>query len=440
MTNRLARSQSARSRDRDIVRLALPALGALAAEPTYLLADTAIVGHLGTTQLAALGLAATFIASVFWVFNFLTNGTTSQVARLHGAGERQAVASVTTQAVWMALAIGLTVLIVGELFAAQIVALLQGSGAVAVKAETYMRISFLGAPMMMLVLAAEGWARGVQRLAVPLKILVVANAANILLDVLFVYGFEWDIAGSAWATVISQTGAAIAFAFVLRGVIAGKLAPVWSRMRPLIQVGGKLMIRTGALLVCFNAVNALLASKSTEGLAANQVLLQLMVFLALVLDSLAVSAQTLVGNRLGAGAVDDARAYALRVTRLSLITGLLLATVLAAGNSLIPQAFTGDAGVLDQIASAWWLFVGFIAFSAIVYGWDGVLLGAGDMSFLMWAMLGGAAVCLPIAAVLIDAGEGVLGAWIALTALNLVRFSSAAWRVARGRWLIAGAT
>lgn len=429
-----------RSRDRDILKLAIPALGALAAEPTYLLVDTAIVGHLGTTQLAALGLAATFLASTFWVFNFLAYGTTAQVARLHGAGDREGVASVTAQAVWLAIGIGIALFAFGQIFTPQIVSLLQGSGAVGAKAETYMRISFIGAPMMMIVLAGEGWARGVQRMVVPLKILVAANVLNIVLDALFVYGFEWDVAGSAWATVISQTVAAIAFAYVLRAAIVSHVKPVWARMRPLIRVGGNLMVRTGALLLCFNVVNALLASKGAAGLAANQVLLQLMVFIALVLDSFAVAAQSLVGSRLGADDAEDARAYSLRVTRMCLITGLFVASLLALGNDLIPQAFTSSEVVLDEIARAWWLFVGFIIFSALVFGWDGVLMGAGDMSFLMWAMLTGAAACLPIAFVLIGGGEGIVGAWIAFSALNAVRFATAGWRVLRGRWAITGLT
>ncbi|MFY9487594.1 MAG: MATE family efflux transporter, partial [Solirubrobacterales bacterium] len=205
----------ASSRTRDILKLAVPALGALAAEPTYLLVDTAIIGHLGTTQLAALALAATFLASAFWFFNFLAYGTTAQVARLHGAKDLPGIATATAQALWLAVAIGVAISALGVVLAPQIVELLQGEGAVAAKATTYMRISFLAAPFVMVVLAGEGYARGVQRMNVPLKILVVSNVANAILDVTFVYGLDMDLAGSAWGTVIAQAGAAAAFAIVL---------------------------------------------------------------------------------------------------------------------------------------------------------------------------------------------------------------------------------
>ncbi|MGB3952927.1 MAG: MATE family efflux transporter, partial [Solirubrobacterales bacterium] len=250
-----------RSVDREIVRLAIPALGALAAEPTYLLVDTAIIGHLGTTQLAALALAATFIASAYWVFNFLAYGTTARISRLHGAGDQTGIAIATAQALWLAIAIGTAIAILGVALTPQIVAMLQGEGAVAAKATTYMRISFLAAPFVMIVLAGEGYARGVQRTTTPLKILVASNIANAILDATFVYGLDMDLAGSAWGTLIAQAGAAAAFAFVLLKATAHHRRASWSAMRPLIKLGGDLMIRTASLLVTFNVIVALLASR-----------------------------------------------------------------------------------------------------------------------------------------------------------------------------------
>ena len=428
------------SRDRDIVRLALPALGALAAEPTYLLVDTAVVGHLGTVQLAALGLAATFLASIFWLFNFLANATTTHVANAYGSGNSDQVGSITAQAVWLAAAIGIVLTVLGVLLAEPITAMLQAHGAVADHATTYIRISALGATFVMLALAGQGWARGTQRMSVPLKILVASNIVNLLLEVLFIYGFGWGIAGSAWGTVIAQAGAAVAFVWTMRAVLAGHLRIVTERMRALIIVGGDLFIRTGLMLLVFNGINALLARVGAVDLAANQVLFQLMIFLALVMDSIAIAGQTLIGRELGAAARESAQAYALRVTVLSFYAGIVLSLFLAAGHDLIPHVFTSDAAVIDQVQRVWWLFVVYVLFSSLVYGWDGVMLGGGDSRMMMFVMLAATSICLPVAYVLIEAPDAIVGAWIAFSVLNVVRLIGNGVRVLSGRWIGPGAS
>jgi putative MATE family efflux protein len=427
-------SHERRSLDRDIVRLALPALGALAAEPTYLLVDTAVIGHLGTEQLAALGLAATFLASIFWLFNFLANATTTHVANAHGAGRGDEVGAIAAQAVWLALAVGLVLTVLGVTLAAPIAGLLQAHGAVAEHATTYIRISSLGASFVMVALAGQGWARGVQRMDVPLKILVASNLVNVLLEVLFIYAFGWGIAGSAWGTVIAQAGAAVAFLWTMRSVLAGHLRVVRERMRALVVVGGDLFVRTGLMLLCFNGINALLARVGAEALAANQVLFQMMIFLALVMDSIAIAGQTLIGRELGAAARKSARDYALRVTVLSFYAGVFLALLLAVGHSLLPQAFTSDSAVLAEIARVWWLFVVYVMFSSLVYGWDGVLLGGGDSRAMMLILLAAASACLPTAWLLIEGPDAIVGAWIAFSVLNAVRLVGNGARVASGRW------
>jgi putative MATE family efflux protein len=422
------------TRDRDIVKLAIPALGALAAEPTYLLIDTAIIGHLGTVQLAALGLAATFIASIFWLFNFLANGTTTQIANASGAERHDLVGVIAAQAVWLALGIGAALTIAGVALAGPIVDLLQADGAVATKAETYLRISALGAPFVMLALAGQGWARGTQQMNVPLKILVASNTANVLLDVIFIYGLDMDIAGSAWGTVIAQAGAAAAFVWVMRDVLAGHIRIVAERIKPLLVVGGDLFIRTGLMLLCFNAINALLAREGADPLAANQVLFQLMVFLALMMDSIAIAGQTLIGRELGAAAHQSARAYAVRVTVLSFYAGCFLALFLLGGRNSLPHVFTTDPAVIDEIARVWWIFVVYVLLSSFVYGWDGVLLGGGDSRAMMWILVASAALCLPVAWLLIDGPDAIVGAWIAFSVLNVGRIVLSGLRVRSGAW------
>ena len=422
------------TRDRDIVKLAIPALGALAAEPTYLLIDTAIIGHLGTVQLAALGLAATFLASIFWLFNFLANGTTTQIANAFGAGRQELVGVIAAQAVWLALGIGIVLAIGGVALAGPIVDLLQAEGAVAVKAETYLRISALASPFVMLALAGQGWARGTQRMNVPLKILVVSNTANVVLDVFFIYGLDMDIAGSAWGTVIAQAGAAAAFMWVMRDVLAGHMRVVAERIKPLLVVGGDLFVRTGLMLLCFNAINALLAREGADPLAANQVLFQLMIFLALMMDSIAIAGQTLIGRELGAAAHDSAKAYARRVTALSFYAGIFLAVFLLGGRNSLPHVFTSDPAVIDEIARVWWIFIVYVLLSSFLYGWDGVLLGGGDSRAMMWILVVSASLCLPVAYVLIDGSDAIVGAWVAFSVLNISRLALSGLRVASGSW------
>ena len=228
--------------DREILKLALPALGALAAEPLYLLADTAMVGHLGTPELAALALAGTLIAGAFTLFNFLTYGTTAQVARLHGAGHEAAAGRLAAQALWLSTGIGicLTVLLAG--LAVPLVDLMGAKGRTADLAVTYLRVGSLGLPFALIALAGQGFLRGVSDLRTPLVIVVVANVVNVLLNLLFIYGFGWGLAGSAWATVVAQAGMGAAFVRVLLGAPADTRRPSLAAMRPLTRIGAPLSV------------------------------------------------------------------------------------------------------------------------------------------------------------------------------------------------------
>jgi putative MATE family efflux protein len=424
--------------DREILRLAVPALGALAAEPLYVLVDTAIVGHLGTTQLAALAIAATLLATGFTIFNFLTWGTTAQVARLHGAGLEGDAARLGSQALWLSLLIGAGLLVAVLLLAAPLATLMGAEGEVADGATTYLRISALGAPAFMLANAGQGYLRGIGDLRTPLVILVVAHSVNVVLEVLFVYGFEWGLAGSAWGTVIAQAGMGAAFAVVqLR---AGWERPVLRRMRSLMRIGAEIAVRTTALLSSYLVASAVLARIGAPSLAAHQIAFQLFVFLALVLDALAIAAQILVGRMLGAGDAVGARAAAGRVIAGSVALGAAFGLVLFALEDVLPHAFTDDQAVIDRAHEIWWLFAAMMPLNGAVFAFDGILVGAGDTRFLMWSTLAAAAVYVPVALLALDRGWGIRGVWWGLAGLIAVRLATCALRFTSERWALTGAT
>jgi putative MATE family efflux protein len=423
--------------DREIVRFALPALGALAAEPLYVLVDTAIVGHLGTTPLAALAIAATALSSAFTVFNFLTYGTTARVARLHGAGHDAEASATGSQALWLALAIGAGLALLIAALAEPAVTLMGGTGAVAAGATTYLRISALGAPCFMIASAGQGFLRGMGDLRTPLVILVIAHTSNVLLELLFVYGFGWGLAGSAWGTVLAQLGMGAAFVLVQHR--AGLERPDPARIRPLIRIGGEIAVRTTALLGSFLVASAVLARVGAASLAAHQIAFQLFVFLALVLDALAIAAQVIVGRALGAGDARGARASALRVIGWSVAAGALFAVVLAALSGVLPALFSDDPLVRERAGQIWWIFVALMPANGAVFALDGILIGAGDTRFLMWAMLAAAAAYVPIALLALHEGWGIVGVWSGLAALIAVRLLTVGGRFLGGRWALTGA-
>jgi putative MATE family efflux protein len=426
--------------DREIVRLALPALGALAAEPLYLLADTAMVGHLGTEELAALAIAATLLTGAFTLFNFLTYGTTAQVARFHGAGEAVEAGRLAAQALWLSAGIGvcLTAFLAG--LAVPLVDLMGGEGHTGELAVMYLRIGSLGLPFALIALAGQGWLRGVSDLRTPLVIVVAANAANVALNLLFIYGFGWGLAGSAWATVVSQLGMGAAFVRALLAAPADSRRPSLARMRPLARIGGEIFVRTAALYASFLVASAVAARIGDDSLGAHQIAFQLFVFLALVLDAIAIAGQVIVGRTLGAGDADGAYDAALRMISWSVAAGAVFALVLLALIDVLPRAFTADPAVIDRGHEIWPLFALMQPANGAVFALDGILIGAGDTRFLMWAMLAASLlVFLPIALLSLALDWGLVGVWVGLVALIATRLATCWWRFAGRRWAVTGA-
>lgn len=410
--------------DRRILGLAVPALGSLAVEPVYILVDTAIVGQLGTDQLAGLAIAATVLSFVFAGANFLTYGTTERVARRLGAGDEADAANVGVQAMWLSLLFGLPTAPLLYLGARPISQLFGASGEVLEHAETYLSLSAIGVPFFLVTLAAQGVMRGASDYTTPLWVLLGANVANLVIELFFVFVLDMGVAGSALSTVIAQIGAGLVFIAILRPqlALATVRRPSLDGMRPLMSAGKFLLLRVGSMLAVFGGSTAIAARVDKSTLAAHQIANSIFIFLALVLDALAVPAQTIVAEELGKDDVPTAAHVARRSARLSLWTGLALAALLAALAPVIPHVFSDDAAVVARATGAlWWLSVALVP-GAIAFAHDGILIGAGDYRFLGRAAFGYLIAVSPIAVlVVLVPSLGIAGIWGGLVVWMIIR-------------------
>jgi putative MATE family efflux protein len=435
---------SRRSRyDADIWRLALPAFGALAAEPLYVLADTAIVGQLGTRPLAGLAVAGIVLTAAFAVFNFLAYSTTAAVARQVGAGDRRAAAELGADGMWLALALGVALMVVGLACSSLIVDAMGASARARPFALTYLRISLLGAPAMLVMLAGTGYLRGLQDTRTTLVIAVASNMLNIVLEVLLVFGFDWGIAGSAWGTVIAQMAGAGAYGLIVARTVRSEGASLWPRwagVRQTAVVGGPLIVRTASLLLVLLAATNLAARMGDDEVAAHQIAFQVMIFLALSLDALAIAGQAMIGRFLGASDAHQARAAARRMIEWGVVVGFGFAVVLALARPWLVTIFTDDAHVRD-LAEQLVLVVALLQpLNAVVFVLDGVLIGAGDQRYLAVAMLVATFAVFAPAAVLVSALDaGVLALWGALALWFVARAAGVAVRYVGPRWQVTGA-
>lgn len=427
---------------RAVLALAAPALPVLAAEPLYLLVDTALVGRLGSVPLAGLAVAAVLFVQVTSQLTFLSYGTTARAARLYGAGRRAEAVREGVQATWLALAVGVVVLVVGQLVAAPVAGALGNGGAIAAGAVSWLRIALFGAPLVLVTLAGNGWMRGVQDTRRPLYFVLGANAVSAVACLLLVPAL--GLAGSAVANVIGQAvGAALFLGALARERVAQErvsLRPRPSVMRAQLALGRDLLARSLAFQACFLSAAAVATRFGAATVAAHQIVLQLWSFMALVLDAVAIAAQSLVGAALGSGGADRARAVARQVTRYGLGLGVGFGLLFAALVGVLPPVFTPDAAVLAVVPVAWWFFAALQPVAGVVFAIDGVLLGAGDAAFLRTSTLAAAALgFLPPIWASLAFGWGLAGIWSGLSAFMLIRLVAVGLRVRSGRWAVVGA-
>lgn len=425
---------------RRIAALAVPALVVLAAEPLYLLVDTAVIGHLGPAPLAALAIGGTLLTVAAWLGNVLAYGTTSRAARRFGADDRAGAVAEGVQASWLAVALGGLLAVAAQFGAAPLTGLMAGDNPeVAAAAADWLRIAALGAPGLLLATAGHGWLRGVQDYWRPMRYVLGASLLSAVLCPVLVYPVGLGLAGSAVANVVAQT---LAGGLFVRALVVERvpLAPAPAVIGQQLLLGRDLLLRGAAMQACFLSATAVAARFGTAAVGAHQITLQLWFFCALALDSVAIAAQSLVGAALGGHRADEARALARRIAIIGGVGGAAGAALIGAGAGVLPGLFSPDPQVHAQAMLAWPWFVAMLPAAGVVFALDGVLIGAGDIRYLrnltLAATLGG---FLPAVwtAYALDLGLG--GIWAGLTLFIVIRLATQLARMRSGRWIVLGA-
>ncbi|WP_104177998.1 MATE family efflux transporter [Cryobacterium sp. Y50] len=433
--------------DRDILRLAVPALGALVAEPLFLLADSAMVGHLGTTPLAGLGLASAVLQTIIGLMVFLAYSTTPAVARWLGAGDTRRAVSVGIDGLWLALGLGLLLAAGGLLATPVLVGAFGAETAVTADAASYLGISMFGLPAMLLLFAATGLLRGLQDTRTPLYVAGIGFGANIALNYVFIYLLGWGIAGSAVGTVVAQWGMVAVYLVVVAKYARRHSAPLRPHRAGLLlgaRSGGWLFVRTLSLRAAMLLAVFVAAQLGSPELAAFQIAMTLFGTLAFALDALAIAAQALVGRGLGAGNVVQVRAVLRRCLEWGVLAGLVLAALVIGTSGVLGHAFTNADAVTSLLPLTLIVLGASVPLGAVVFVLDGVLIGAGDARYLALTGLINLAVFVPLAAaVLVWAPAGSVGLALLMAAFALgylgARAATLSLRARSMAWMVIGA-
>jgi putative MATE family efflux protein len=431
---------------REVLRLAVPAFLALVAEPMFLLADSAIVGYLGTAPLAGLGVASGILLTAVNIFVFLAYGTTAVVSRRLGAGDQKGAVSAGVDGMWLALVLGVVAAAAIAIWAGPLVAVFGTSPEASAEAVTYLRISALGIPPMLVVLAATGVLRGMLDTQTPLVVATVGFTVNALLSLFLVHGVGWGIGGAAWGSVIAQSGMGLALAWVVvrgaRQIDASLAFTPAGVLRSAID-GVPLLVRTLALRAVLLVTTWVAAGLGVAELAAHQVAMTVWGALAFALDALAIAAQALTGRALGAGDVAGTRAVTWMMVRWSVWFGLGLGVLIVALHRVIPLGFSSDDAVRTALALTLLVVAVGQPIAGIAFVLDGVLIGAGDARWLAVAQTVFLVAYLPMVLAVwlsgVDGRAGLIWLWIAFTGYMAVRTAGLLWRARGDAWMVTGA-
>ena len=429
--------------DRQILRVAVPAFFALITEPLMLLADTAIIGHLGTPELGGLAAASVVLGTAVGLCVFLAYGSTAIVARHHGAGDERTALGLAISGLWLAVGLGVVLAVVTAGASDPLADALSSSSRVAGFAQDYLIVSALALPAMLLILAATGALRGVLDLRTPLIATIVANIVNVVLNLTFVDGFDWGVRGAAAGTAVAQWLAAgwLVTVVVRRARRANAATrPRTTEIIASARLGVPLLVRTMTLRASLVLATLVAARLGDVPLAANQVAGAVVTFLAFGLDAIAIAGQTLTGRTLGAGDAAGTRALTNRMMGWGVATGVAAALLLAVSAPWLPRLFSSDPAVQDALVPALLVVAAIQPLSGIVFVLDGVLIGAGDGAYLAWAGLLVLAAYAPLVLLVGWTDAGFTWLWIAYGGFIVARLVTL-WRRQRGTaWMVLGTT
>ncbi|MDU1536633.1 MAG: MATE family efflux transporter [Cutibacterium avidum] len=432
---------------RQILNLAIPAFLSLVAEPLFLVADSAVVGHLGTAQLAGLGVASAALTTFTGLFVFLAYATTATSSRRMGAGDRHGAAQTGVDGLWLSLIIGILVAIMLVVIPTTVARWFGASGVVAEQAGRYLRITGFGVPAMLATMAVTGVLRGFQDTRTPLVVTVITFSLNLVLNLWFVLGMGWGIEGSAIGTLICQIAMAVALVWVLWRRTHGldlSLVPHWGGIASSLRDGIPLLIRTLALRAALYVTTWVAARAGAITMAAYQVTMTIWNLLLMTMDALGIAGQALTGASLGAGDIRRTRLLTGTMTRWGVWAGVVIGALLAASHQLVPAIYTNDPAVHRAVAAG--LLV--VAVEQVIAGpafiLDGVLIGAGDGRWLSGAQVVMFLVYLPMAWAVhlwapADPAAAVVWLWIAFGGFMAVRCVILAWRAHGDAWMRTGA-
>lgn len=403
-----------------MLAIAIPALGSLVAEPLYLLVDSAIVGHLGPQELAALGVAAPTLLLIVGLCVFLAYATTTAVARATDDRERTELG---VQGFWLGAAVGALAMVGLLAFAGPIARLMGGEGETAELAARYLRFAAPGLAAQLFAIAGQGWLRGEQRLGDALRLVIAAQLVNLAATVTLVYGFDLGLDGAAIGTTIAQLSfAGATLALVVRDVRGRGLSarPQPALLRSMTQFGGLILVRSAALSGSYALLAALAARISDPAVGAHHVAIQLLWLCALALDALAIAGQVLIAEAVGKGDAQQVRAVAARTIAWSCGWAAVLGGVLALlGPHLVLSVFTSDPQVADAAAEFWPWFCAVQVLGGAAFAFDGILLGLEDGAILAISMVVAAAAML--VALVILGGTTLAALWTAVIVLFAAR-------------------
>lgn len=439
----MSRKAGSRGLDREIFRLAVPTFATLVSEPLLLLADSAIVGHLGTDQLAGLGIAANVLGVLTGLSIFLAYGTTGTVARRLGAGDRLSALAGGFDGLVLAVALGVVLTVALEVLAPTITAAYGAEPGVTTAALTYLRIAALGMPMVLLLLAGTGVLRGLQDTRTPLFVVIGANLSNIVFNLVLVYGFELGIAGSALGTLLAQSGAAVVLAVVVVRRARAAQAPLGVRPRAVLaaaRAGSWLVLRTATLQGAITLTTVVAATGGAVALAAHQVVNSIWVLLAFALDAIAIAGQAIIGRALGAGDMALGRAMMRRMIGWGLVCGIAFGLLVALARPLYLGVFSPDPGVRGLIAQVVLVVAVITPMAGVVYVLDGVLIGAGDGRYLALAGLCALIAYVPLALTVRATDAGLTWLWVAYGGFMIARLITLALRARTNAWVRLGST